>query len=186
MMTRPPKPRHSRAAALALFAALATAGMATADDAQPPPASRPGFLHQLKVWWDDSVSFVDHTIRGTGSTVDDLHRKSSEAAKGAAATAQDAMKGAADVTKDAADTLLRLPNTRVVDMHEDCERAPNGAPDCAAAAGLACRARGFKGGQPLDVRTAEKCDTTQALRSGQVPTRSICRIESWITRAVCQ
>ena len=79
-----------------------------------------------------------------------------------------------------------LPNTRVVDMHEDCERAPNGAPDCAAAAGVACRARGFKGGQPLDVRTAEKCDTTQALRSGQVPTRSICRIESWITRAVCQ
>ena len=95
------------------------------------------------------------------------------------------MKGAADVTKDAADTLLRLPNTRVVDMHEDCERAPNGAPDCAAAAGVACRARGFKGGQPLDVRTAEKCDTTRPCgRTG--PDKDICRIKSWITRAVCQ
>jgi hypothetical protein len=184
MMTRPARPTHFRAAALALFAALAATGLAMADDPQPPPpAAHPGFLHKLKVWWDDSVSFVDHTIRGTGGTVDDLHRKCAE---GAAATAQDAMKGAVDVTKDAADTLLRLPNTRVVDMHEDCERAPNGAPDCGAAAGVACRARGFEGGQPLDVRTAEKCDTTQALRAGQVPARSICRIESWITRAVCQ
>ena len=65
MMTRPARPRQFRAAALALVVALAATGLAAADDAQaPPPAARPGFLHQLKVWWDNSVSFVDHTIPG--------------------------------------------------------------------------------------------------------------------------
>lgn len=229
-MTRFAKPKGLRGVAvvaLLITAALAvSAGMAIAEDnqapaaaaaapsppvtalpaipPQPPPANRPGFFHQLKVWWDDSIAFFDRGIKDTRGNVEDLNKKSSDAAKGAAATAQGAMKSAVDVTKDAAavtqgamksavdatkgaaTVIVRLPNTRVVEVHERCETAPNGAPDCAAAATNACRGKGFNTGQPLDVRTAEKCDTTPAWQAGQSPGKGECPAESVITRAVCQ
>jgi len=228
-----PKPGSFRSVAwLALAAAVvltAAADRAVAEDRQgvpapppvaapapspqqpTPPESKPGLLHQLKVWWERSISVFDTAVKDTRGTMDDLNRKSGDAAKGAldatkgAATAtegamkgaldatkgaasatQDAMKGALDATKGATDVIVRLPNTRVLDMHAHCATAANGAPDCAAAATDACRARGFKSGQPLDVRTAEKCDTTPAWQSGRVPSKSECAIESWVARAVCQ
>jgi hypothetical protein len=153
---------------------------------QPPPAGRPGFLQQLKVWWNDSIGFFDRGIKDTRGKVEDLNKKSGDAAKDAAAATQGVMKNALGVGKGAATTIIRLPNTRVVDMHEACAKAPNGAPDCAAAANTGCRGKGFNGGQPLDVRSAEKCDTTQAWQAGQSPGRGECPIESWITRAACQ
>lgn len=185
-------------------APAAPAAAAPTIPPQPPSPDRPGFLHQLKVWWDDSLGFFGETFKDTRGKVDDLNKKSSDAAKGVASTAQDAMKGALDVSKDAAAVtqgamkgafdvskdaaaaLLRLPNTRVVQVHAPCEKAPNGAPDCAKAAVNACRGKGFTTGQPLDVRTAEKCDTTQAFLQGQSPGKGECPIESWITGAVCQ
>jgi hypothetical protein len=189
---------------------------------QPAPAEKPGFLHQLKVWWDASINFFDRGIKDTSGKVDDLNKKTADTAKDAAAATQGAMKnaldatkdaavvtqgamknaldatkdaavatqgamkGAVDVTKDAAGVIVRLPNTRVVEVHERCEKAPNGAPDCATAANNACRSKGFNGGQPIDVRTGEKCDTTAAALAGQSPGKGECPIESWITRAICQ
>jgi hypothetical protein len=70
-------------------------------------------------------------------------------------------------------------------VRERCEKAPNGAPDCEAAAANGCRAKGFAGGHPLDVRTAEKCDTTN-LQAGQIPGQRACPVETVVTRAVCQ
>lgn len=96
----------------------------------PPAAFQPGFLHQLKVWWDDSTAFIDQKVKETRGAVDNLGKKSGEATsgatdaakgaaqdaasatqnalksaveatKGAASTAQDAMKGAVDATKSA-------------------------------------------------------------------------------------
>lgn len=174
----------------------------------PSPAAKPGFLYQLKVWWDDSVSYFGAKIKDTRGGVDDLNKKSAEAAKSVAATAEDAMRGALDASKGAAaatqgamqgaleagkgaaGTVMRLPNTRVVDVRERCETAPNGAPDCAAAAAAACRGKGFATGKPLDVVTAAKCDTRQAAQAvqqqGQLPSKGDCPVESVITRAVCQ
>ncbi len=188
----------------------------------PPAASKPGLLDQVRAWWDDSIGFFDAKIKDTRGTVDDLNKKSSDAAKGvavttheavkgaldvskdaaavtqgavkgaldvskdAAAVTQGAVKGALDASKDAAGAIVRLPNTRVVTVQERCVTAPNGAPDCAAAATSACRSKGFAGGTPLDVRTAEKCDTTQALQQGQRLGKGECPIESVITRAMCQ
>jgi hypothetical protein len=170
---------------------------------QPTPA-RPGFLHQMKVWWDQSVTFFDAKIKGTPGTVEDLNNKAGVAAKSAAAGAQEAMKSAVDATKDAAaatqdvmnnaleaskgaaTTIIRLPNTRVVEVHERCEQAPNGGPDCAKAAANACRGKGFVAGRALEVRTAEQCDTTLAWQPGQSPGHGECPIESWVARAVCQ
>jgi len=189
---------------------------------QPQPAGKPGILDQMKAWWDDSIGFFDAKIKDTRGTVESLNKKSNDAAKGVAATTQDAVKGALDVSKDAATVtqgavkgaldaskdaaavtqgavkgaldaskdaagaIVRLPNTRVVEVHERCAPAPNGAPDCGAAATIACRSKGFATGRPLDVRTAEKCDTTQALQQGQRLGKGECPIESVITRAMCQ
>lgn len=95
------------------------------------------------------------------------------------------MKNAVDVSKDAAGAVMRLPNTRLVEMRERCDKAPNGAPDCAAAAATGCRAKGFTGGKSLDVTTAENCPAPTVL-SRQKPNEGECPVETVVTRAVCQ
>jgi hypothetical protein len=189
----------------------------TAAPLVPPPpdtANRPGFLHQLKVWWDDSVAVFDSKSKDAHATADDPNKKADdagrgatdaakdaaknaatatqdamknavEATKGAASTATDAMKGAMEATKNAATAIVRLPNTRLVDVLETCARAPNGAADCAAAAANGCRTKGFNGGTPLDVRTAAKCDTKPPQAAGQLPGVQ-CGPETVVIRAVCQ
>ena len=78
-----------------------------------------------------------------------------EATKSAAAATTDAMKNAMEATKNAAAAIVRLPNTRVVEVHERLRRGGE------RRAGLRRRGddrlpqQGFRGGKPLDVRTAE-------------------------------
>ena len=180
---------------------------------QPEPGNRPGFLHQLKVWWDDSVAFfdvkskdtlggADETNKNPGeadrSTADaakgaarsaaaatqDAMKNAVEASKSAATTATDAMKSVMEATKKAASVIVRLPNTRIIEMREVCARAPNGASDCATAAANGCRAKGFAGGNSLDTRSAEKCDSKPSQR-GQIPSVH-CASEAVVLRAVCQ
>jgi hypothetical protein len=184
----------------------------------PDQAYRPGFLHQLKVWWDDSVALFDiknkdahggaddankkpdDTVRapvdaandaakGPATTTGNVMQNAVDATKGAAASATgaatDAMKGAMEATKNAATAIVRLPNTRFVELHETCARAPNGGADCAAAAANGCRAKGFSGGNPLDTRTAEKCDPKPPQQPGQMPGVR-CASETVVIRAVCQ
>jgi hypothetical protein len=197
--------------------APAAAAAAPADHAY-----RPGFLHQLKVWWDDSIALFDiknkdarvgvddagkkaddtakaptdaandaarNAARNAATATEDAMKNAVEATKGAAATATgaatDAMKGAVEVTKNAATAIVRLPNTRVVELHETCLRAPNGGADCAAAAATGCRAKGFNGGNPLDTRTAERCDPKPPAQPGQMPGVH-CGSETVVIRAVCQ
>ena len=200
---------------------------------QPAPGYRPGFFHQLRVWWDDSVAMFDRKERapppsstdaankvpndttpgvtdkakeaaasaittsqdamknaveatkGAASTASDAMKGAVEATKGAASTAGDAMKGAVEVTKDAAAAIARLPNMRVMQVSEVCARAPNGASDCGVAATNVCRAKGFNGGAPLDVRTGSRCDPKPPPQAGQTPTVH-CARESVVTRVVCQ
>jgi hypothetical protein len=165
--------------------AAAPAATTPAIPPQPPPPDKPGFLHQLKVWWDDSIGFFGAGIKDTGSKVEDLGKKTGDVTKGAAGAATDAMKGAVDATKNAATAIVKLPGTRLIDVRERCEKAPNGAPDCESAAATGCRGKGFAGGHPLDVRTAEKCDTSN-LQAGQLPGQRACAVETVVTRAVCQ
>ncbi len=115
---------------------------------QPPPADKPGFLHELKGWWDNSLGFFR---QGTG-------KDPATSPRSAAGAAGNAVKGAVEATKNAATAIVKLPGTRMIDIYLRCENAPNGAPDCEAAAASACRAKGFGGGHPLDVRTEQKCD----------------------------
>jgi hypothetical protein len=134
---------------------------------QPPPVDKRGFLNDLGRWWDDSVAGFN-----------DFNKKSAEAAKDAATATGQAMKNAADA-------MVRWPTSKVVEIHEVCPLAGNGAPDCQAAAANACKTKGFKAGQPLDIRTAESC-TASLWVSGQNPPNGECPLESMVLRAACE
>jgi len=211
-------------AAPAQVAPAQVAPAAPAMPQQSTPAFRPGFLHQLKTWWDDSLTVFDRKDTNQRGTAADANKKPEdnspgmadkakdaaasamtttqdamkdaveatkgaassavEATKGAASTATDAMKGAVEATKNAATAIMRLPNTRVIQVNEVCLRAPNGGSDCATAAATGCRAKGFNGGSPLDVRTGSRCNPKPP-QAGEMPSVH-CSSESVVTRAVCQ
>jgi hypothetical protein len=265
-MTRWRKRCFFSGAALAAALLASIAAEVFAEDAQPPsppasapavappqpaPANRPGFIHQLGVWWDQATTSVEQKIKGTSSKTDDAKQRpdntpkaaaeapkdsagaapaksapaagdavnsavdatkgaaasatdavkgaatnagdavkgaattAGDAVKGAASNAGDAVKGAFEATKNAATTIVKLPNTRVVDIRETCAKAPNGASDCTEAANVGCRGKGFSGGKVLEVRTAQSCDL-KPLQPGNVSNPLACGQETTVIRAVCQ
>jgi hypothetical protein len=196
-MTRAGKSWNFWVAALPLAAVLwaAAAGAVQADDgqappaaaspAQPPPANKPGFLHQLGVWWHDSFGDFDAKMKAAREKLDDYNKQQDRAARESSAATQEALKNAAQATKDAATAVVKLPITRVVEFHERCQVAGNGAPDCQATAIEACRKKGFTGGQPIDVSTSQECPARVVL-SGRPPSEAECHDVTVILRAACQ
>ncbi len=89
-----------------------------------------------------------------------------------------------DTAKDAADAVGRLPGTRVVSGHEKCRAAPNGAPDCIAAAYAICEKVGFKSGKSVDMTTAEVCPAEVYLAGRN--SGPGCHTETFVSRALCQ
>jgi len=154
---------------------------------QPPPPViyRPGFLHQLGRWWDDSVSGFGDRMKNARDKIEDFNKKQNDAAKDAASATEDVMKNAAQAAKDAASAVVHLPGTRAVEFHERCSVAPNGAPDCQAAAAEGCRKKGFGTGQPIDVSTSRECPAATVL-SGQPMTAPECHDVTMVLRAICQ
>jgi hypothetical protein len=88
------------------------------------------------------------------------------------------------VTRDTAGAVARIPGARVISERATCPTAPNGAPDCRAAAEAICKAHGFASGSSVDFQTAEKCPPIALNRPDREP--AICTIESYVTRALCQ
>jgi len=153
--------------------------------AQPPVVERPGFLHQLGVWWNDGFGNFDAKMKDARQKLDDLNNKQSQAAKDASAATQEALKNAAQATKDAATAVVRLPSTRLFELRDRCQVAANGARDCQTAATNACRSKGFDTGQPLGVSTSQECPA-RVLMSGRPPAEGECRDETFILGVVCQ
>jgi len=151
-----------------------------ADGAPPAPAEQQqhGFFDDLGRWWRDSVADFNAKVKEQQSKLDEFNKKSAAAAKEAAAATQQAMT-------DAASAMVKLGPSKVIEIHELCAIAGNGAADCATAAANACKTKGFKDGQPLDVRTAEKC-TASLWVSGQPSTAPDCPVETVVLRAACQ
>ena len=148
------------------------------QDAASPPApaeQKHGFFDDLGRWWHDSVADFNAKLKEQQSKLDDFNKKSAAAAKEAAAATQEAMTNAASA----------MVKSKVIEIHELCAIAGNGAADCATAAANACRSKGFKDGQPLDVRTAEKCNASLWV-SGQPSAAAECPIETVVLRAACQ
>jgi hypothetical protein len=155
---------------------------------QPPPPAPPGpstekrgVLNNFGQWWDQSVADFKAKWKEQQTKLDTVNKQSADATKDAATDAasatQQAMKNAADA--------MRLPLSHVIEVQETCPVAGNGAADCAIAATNACKGNGFNTGQPLDVRTAEKCSASLWV-SGQNPATADCPVETVVLRAACQ
>jgi hypothetical protein len=188
------------AVALQLAVTVAAAGTAAAEDsqlpagpatvppapasppannslpAQPAPAFKPGFLYELGLWWNQGFGDFNTKMKSAKDRLDDL--KQDQSAKDATAATQEALKNAAQA-------VVRLPNTRVFELHELCRTAANGAPDCPAAANKACRGKGFNDGKPMGISTSQVCPPA-VLMSGRAPAAGECRDETYILGIVCQ
>jgi hypothetical protein len=144
------------------------------------PAEKHGLFDDLSQWWQDSVADFNAKLKEQQSKIDDFNKKSAEAAKDAATATGQAMKNAADA-------MVKSATSKVIEVHEPCAIAGNGAADCASAAANACKGKGFSDGQPLDVRTAEKCNASLWLQGqGQRSANAECPVETVVLRAACQ
>ena len=95
----------------------------------------------------------------------------------------EAAKDATQAMKNAAGAMFTP--SKVIEIQERCPVAGNGAPDCATAATNVCKAKGFSAGQPIDIRTAERCKASLWV-SGQNPTTADCPVETVLLRVACQ
>jgi hypothetical protein len=158
---------HVSACLLALT--LVTSAMAVAQEARP--REEPGFFEGIANWFDRNVG---STFQGAGKQVENFGREAGVAAK---TTVNNA--------KDAAGAVARIPAARVMAGHEKCRNAPNGAPDCVAAADRLCKAKGFETGKSVDMTTAEVCPAKVVLQ-GRTGAVGECRDETFVSRALCQ
>jgi hypothetical protein len=178
-------PQSAAQPAPASTAEAPSAGLALPPQPSPSGAAapattpgKPGFFDDLARWWNDSVADFNAKVKAQQSKLEELNKQSTEAAKNAAAATQQAMKNAADA-------VVRSATSKVIEIHEPCAIAGNGAADCATAAANACKGKGFADGQPLDVRTAEKCNASLWLQGPQ-KTAADCPVETVVLRAACQ
>jgi hypothetical protein len=157
---------------------------AQAPAAQPPAAEppnpnfRPGFIDVFGRFIGDSAAKLNSQLKSTNETLGNIGSQTSDAGK-------DAAMGAVGNARNAAGTIIGLPSARMVSGRERCATAPNGAPDCRAAADAACRAKGFGSGRSLDTQSVQKCPARVWL-SGYLPAEGECPLETFVTRAVCQ
>ena len=159
------------ASALVLMSALAFA-----QDAAPPTEPRQddtGFFAAVGRWFSQQSANVNSTFKDARQKVEGFGQEAGAAAKST-------VEGA----KDAAGAVARIPNVRTVSGHEKCQVAPNGAPDCVAAANAICKTKGFDSGRSLDMTTAEICPP-KVWMAGR-STGPECRMETFVSRAVCQ
>ena len=171
--------RHtaSRSAVAALFAGalIFTSALAMAQDgAAAPKASEDlGFFGNIARWFDEQAANANSTFKDAGNKIVNFGNEAGSVAK-------TTVEGA----KDAAGAVARIPNARVVIGHEKCKNAPNGAPDCVAAANAVCKAKGFEFGRSVDMTTAEVCPP-RVWMSGRTANDE-CRTETFVSRALCQ
>ena len=121
---------------------------------------------------------------GAKERMDEINSKAAADRKDIGEKAAEAGKSAAEATKSAVDAVAKLPVARVMTGRERCATAPNGAPDCLAAAQALCRKHGFSSGQSMDFTSAEECPT-RVWMSGR-PTEAECATVTFISRAMCQ
>jgi len=164
------KPIASLLTCLWLAAGLVMLGpQAIAQEAQKESTS---LLGDIGRWFDRSVTSIGDQFKNAGQGIDQFNHEASVAAKTTAGAAA-----------DAADSVARIPKTRMVSGHQSCPMSDNGAPDCAAAADKLCRAKGLKSGTSLEVTSARDCPTRALL---QREARAECKDVTYVTRAMCQ
>ncbi|MFN3347742.1 hypothetical protein [Pseudorhodoplanes sp.] len=159
-------------------------------DALPQPQDRveeqrakpEGFFDALGRWFDKSArDFKAKADEGNAkfrASVEEnnarwreLNQRTEKAAREAAAR-----------QKEAAEAFKSLANTRMIEGRQVCEVAPNGSPDCQAAAEVICKAKGFNTGKSADITTTRKCPARALLARNERD----CRTETVVIKAACQ
>lgn len=148
-----------------------------------PPASRPGFFEAVGRWFDQAGSNFRNHLRGAKQKMDEVGDEAAANSRQLSEGAAEVGKGAAEATRDAVDAVAKLPVSRMVEGREQCGLAPNGAPDCLAAAAALCRKNGYSSGKSMDFTSAEQCPPRVLL--GQA-SRDECQTVTFISRAMCQ
>ena len=129
-------------------------------------------------WWDESIADFNAKLKEQQSKLDDFNKKSSDAAKDAAAATQQAMKNAADAMVRLAFENDRDPRS-LRDRRQRRGRLPDGGDECLQGKGFQRRAaaryphRGEMHRLALGVRT-----NSARLRD--------CPVETVVLRAACQ
>lgn len=126
---------------------------------------------KLKASADETNAKLKQSVEENNARWRELHQRSEKAAKEAAAA-----------QKEAAEAFKNLANTRVIEGRQICETAPNGSPDCQAAAEVICKGKGFTTGKSADITTARKCSARALLQRDE----SECRTETVVIKAACQ
>lgn len=167
--------RAAKAAYRGLLAAtlLLTIPVTASSQDQRAKPEEPGLLESIGRWFERQADGINSSVKDAGKGVQNFGNEAGAAAKST-------VEGA----KDAAGAVARIPAARVITGHEKCRIAPNGAPDCVAAATAMCKARGFESGKSADMTTAEVCPP-QVYLSGR-SSGSECRTETFVSRALCQ
>jgi hypothetical protein len=130
----------------------------------------PGFFGSIGRWFDEQAENFRSTFKDAGKKVENFGHEAGIAAK--------------TTVEGAKDAVARIPGTRVITGHEKCINAPNGAPDCVAAANAICKAKGFDSGKSMDMTTAEVCPP-KVLLSGR-NSGNECKDETFVSRALCR
>ena len=154
---------------------------AQAPQAQPPPAApqpapqappkKEGFFDAVGRWWDQSAADFDANLKKMKTQIEQANDRNAQAAR-----------DAVTATKEATDALVKFPTTRIVEGRERCTNAPNGSPDCGAAAETICKGKGFKSGTSANIESARKCSARALLTHNE----DACVNETIVTRAACQ
>jgi hypothetical protein len=166
---------QSAVAGLFAGAIILLSALATAQEAAPAakPNEGTGIFGTIGRWFEQQTESITSTFHDARRKVETFGHEAGVAAKSTAAGA-----------RDAADAVARIPNARVVIGHEKCRNAPNGAPDCLAAAMAICKSKGFDSGKSMDMTTSVVCPP-KVLLSGR-NSGSECRDETFVSRALCQ
>lgn len=172
MRSRPSKRGARGVTGLLVAGFVMISALAVAQESRPRNQD-PGFLESISRWFEEQGDKIGSTFKDAGKKVETLGREAGVAAKST-------VEGA----KDAAGAVARIPIARVVSGHEKCQNAPNGAPDCIAAATAMCKAKGFESGKSADMTTADVCPP-QVYLSGRSSGPG-CRTETFVSRALCQ
>jgi hypothetical protein len=143
----------------------------------PASEHKPGAAEAFGRWFDESAA-------GMRKGFDQMWKGMGTASKDTADVAGAMTKGTVDAAKGTVDALGKLGGSRVISGRERCLLAPNGAPDCQAAATKICKAAGYSTGASADFVTSEECPAT-AYANGRKPAPGECPIEHVVIKAVC-
>ncbi|MGE3870255.1 MAG: hypothetical protein AB7F51_12155 [Pseudorhodoplanes sp.] len=148
----------------------------------PAPARREGFVDAFGRWLDQGAADFKANLEKMKEFNEKALQNARELNEKAQQSAKEAAAATAAATKDATEALIKLPNTRVVEGKEKCEAAPNGSPDCNAAAEKICKSKGFGVGKSAEIQQVRKCPARAWLGGGE----GACTNESIVVRATCQ